>query len=64
MNMPTKDLISKLRSLKIQTGSIACFGCGYEHNCGINGCRSRTAFLVSRKRKGIGRTDLNASGTQ
>lgn len=39
MNMPTKDLISKLRSLKIQTGSIACFGCGYEHNCGINGCR-------------------------
>ena len=39
MNIPTKDLISKLRSLKTQTGSIACFGCGYEHNCGINGCR-------------------------
>lgn len=25
--------------IRIQTGSLACLGCGYEHNCSINGCR-------------------------
>lgn len=23
----------------MQTRSLACLGCGYEHNCGIHGCR-------------------------
>lgn len=27
-----------LRLLKVQTGSLACLGCGEEHNCGIHGC--------------------------
>lgn len=22
----------------VQTGSLVCLGCGYEHNCGIKGC--------------------------
>lgn len=27
-----------MRSIKVETGSLACLGCGYEHNCGIHGC--------------------------
>ena len=27
-----------LRSKKVETGSLLCLGCGYEHNCGIHGC--------------------------
>lgn len=36
--MTHTELINALRRLKIQTNSIACLGCGYEHNCGILGC--------------------------
>ena len=34
----TKDVLRALRRLKVETGSLACFGCGREHNCGIRGC--------------------------
>ena len=27
-----------LRRLKVETGSLACLGCGYEHNCSTHGC--------------------------
>lgn len=37
--MTDKELIAALRRLKVQTGSIACLGCGYEHNCSVHGCR-------------------------
>ena len=33
-----KDLLRELRSLKVQTGSLACLGCEYKNNCGIHGC--------------------------
>lgn len=36
--MVDKDLIAALRRLKVETGSIACLGCGYEHNCSVHGC--------------------------
>lgn len=36
--MTEQELISALRRLKVQTGSLACLGCGYEHNCGVQGC--------------------------
>lgn len=36
--MKDSDLIKALRRLKVQTGSLACWGCGHEHNCGIHGC--------------------------
>lgn len=36
--MNKKDLIDALSHLKVETGSLACFGCGHEHNCGIHGC--------------------------
>ena len=36
--MNIEELITALRRLKVETGSLACLGCGYEHNCGIHGC--------------------------
>ena len=36
--MKTEELITALRGLKIETGSLACLGCGYENNCSIHGC--------------------------
>ena len=36
--MTTLELINALKGLKVQTGSLACLGCGHEHNCGIHGC--------------------------
>lgn len=30
--MKTDELIEALRRLKVQTGSLACLGCGHEHN--------------------------------
>lgn len=37
--MKTDELIKALRRIKVETGSLACMGCGYEHDCGIYGCR-------------------------
>lgn len=36
--MKTDELIKSLESLKVQTGSLVCLGCGHEHNCGVRGC--------------------------
>ena len=36
--MRTDELIKALGRLKVQTGSLACLGCGHEHNCGVHGC--------------------------
>ena len=36
--MKTDELIMALQKLKVQTGSLACLGCGDEHNCGLHGC--------------------------
>ena len=36
--METKALLKALRKLEVETGSLACLGCGHEHNCGNHGC--------------------------
>lgn len=36
--MTINELIQSLQRLKVETESIACVGCGHEHNCGIHGC--------------------------
>ena len=36
--MNIKELINSLNRLKVQTGSLACLGCGHEHTCGTGGC--------------------------
>ena len=37
--MDLTELLNALRRLKVETGSLACLGCGHEHNCGTDGCR-------------------------
>ena len=37
--MTNEELIQALDRLKVQTGGLACLGCGYEHNCTTKGCR-------------------------
>ena len=36
--MTNDEIMKWLRSKKVETGSLLCLGCGYEHNCGIHGC--------------------------
>lgn len=36
--MTDAEILAALSRLKVQTGSLACLGCGYEHNCGVHGC--------------------------
>ena len=36
--MKDKDLIAALKRLRVETGSLACLGCGHEHSCGTKGC--------------------------
>lgn len=37
--MKREELIQALDRLKVQTGSLACLGCGYEHTCTTKGCQ-------------------------
>lgn len=49
--MSDRELIAALRRLKVETGSLVCVGCGYEHDCGIHGCailRKTIAWLEKR----------------
>lgn len=36
--MKDNELISALKRLKVETGSLACLGCGYADHCSIHGC--------------------------
>ena len=49
--MSLKELITALHRLKVETGSIACLGCGYEHNCGIHGCAILRKTIAWLERK-------------
>lgn len=41
--MKIEDLIAALRRLKVQTGSLACLGCGLEHDPRVD-----TLFLIAQ----------------
>lgn len=49
--MSNRELIASLRRLKVQTGSLVCLGCGYEHNCGIHGCAILRKTIAWLERK-------------
>ena len=36
--MNKSELINTLRNLAVETGSLACLGCGFEHSCSGHGC--------------------------
>lgn len=37
--MKTEEIVKALRRVRVETGSLACMGCGYEQSCGVHGCR-------------------------
>ena len=48
-------LLAALRRMQVETGSLVCLGCGYEHNCSIHGCaiiRETIKALESREPAG------------
>ena len=49
--MRDEDLLAALRRLKVQTGSLVCLGCGYEHDCGIHGCAILRKTIAWLERK-------------
>ena len=36
--MADRKLLKALGQLSVETGSLACLGCGWEHDCGTQGC--------------------------
>ena len=36
--MDYQKTMRALKRLRVETGSLACFGCGHEHNCSTQGC--------------------------
>ena len=50
----TEELIKALRRVRVDTGSIVCLGCGWEHGCSVHGCailrEAATALEESRER--------------
>ena len=36
--MKTQEIIKNLKKMSVNTGTLSCLGCGYEHNCSIHGC--------------------------
>lgn len=48
--MTTNEVLRALDALAVETGSLACLGCGREHNCGVHGCAIiRAAGLTIRE---------------
>ena len=57
--MQRDELIQAMRRLKVQTGSLACLGCGHEHNCSIHGCAIiRAAIETLEEKKKVQNDDL------
>lgn len=60
MNANQGRLVTALRRDMVETGSLICLGCGYEHNCSTQGCAvMRTAAdMIEQQAKEI--NDLRA----
>lgn len=33
-----QEIAEKLRDMAVNTGTLNCLGCGFEHNCSVHGC--------------------------
>lgn len=33
-----EEIAHRLGRMRVETGSIICMGCGFEHGCGVHGC--------------------------
>ena len=48
--MEINELVTALRRMQVETGSLVCLGCGYEHGCSVHGCAllSEAADRISK----------------
>ena len=53
-----KELTAQLRRMSVETGSLMCLGCGYEHNCGIHGCALLRQAVETIERQAAAIEDL------
>lgn len=53
-----KELTAQLRRMSVETGSLMCLGCGYEHNCGIHGCALLRQAVETIERQAAALEDL------
>lgn len=37
--MTNEEIVKALKRLRVETGSLSCLGCGYEHSCNVHGCQ-------------------------
>ena len=51
--MTDEQILQAMKCLRVQTGSLACMGCGHEHDCGVHGCAimRQAADLIERLEK-------------
>lgn len=52
-------LTAQLRRMSVETGSLLCLGCGYEHNCGIHGCALLRQAVETIERQAAAIEDLS-----
>ena len=45
-----QEIAKKLRDMAVNTGTLNCLGCGFEHNCSVHGCAvlKQAAELISQ----------------
>ena len=36
--MENREIACRLQQMAVNTGTLNCLGCGYEHNCSLHGC--------------------------
>lgn len=57
--MQHKELTAQLRRMSVETGSLVCLSCGYEHNCGIHGCALLRQAVETIERQAAALEDLS-----
>lgn len=57
--MRDQELVNALRRLKVETGSLACLGCGHEHDCGAQGCA-----LINMAADALGNSERHTAALQ
>ena len=58
LTMEHKELTAQLRRMSVETGSLMCLGCGYEHNCRIHGCALLRRAVETIERQATAIEDL------
>lgn len=57
--MRRDELIRALRRLRVETGSLACLGCGHEHSCGVHGCAIINGAIEALVGTSVSQPDAN-----